>query len=153
MQVLVVGAGVIGLAVARAATRAGHDVIVAEATHAIGTGISSRNSEVIHAGLYYPTESLRAFHCTRGRRLLYDYCVSHGIHHNKCGKFLVATTAPELTKVESIRAQGEANGVEGLTMIDGNTAHEREQAMAGFKAGWPDAGAGGAGGKCRVRKK
>ncbi|MFZ1896270.1 MAG: FAD-dependent oxidoreductase, partial [Rhodoplanes sp.] len=78
MQILIVGAGVIGLAVARAAALRGHDVIVAEKEGQIGTGISSRNSEVIHAGIYYPTGSLRARHCVRGRRMLYDYCASHG---------------------------------------------------------------------------
>jgi L-2-hydroxyglutarate oxidase LhgO len=126
VQVLVVGAGVIGLAVARAAALAGHEVIVAEAADGIGTGISSRNSEVIHAGLYYPTGSLRAHHCVRGRRMLYEYCASHGLHYNKCGKLLVATNAQELTKVEAIRAQGDANGVEGLEMIGGNAARALE---------------------------
>src|SRR5437870_5174087 len=85
MQVLVVGAGVIGLAVARAAATAGHEVVVAEAASAIGTGVSSRNSEVIHAGLYYPTGSSRAHHCTCGRRMLYAFCASHGVPHRKCG--------------------------------------------------------------------
>jgi L-2-hydroxyglutarate oxidase LhgO len=85
VQVLVVGAGVIGLSVARAAAIAGHDVIVAEATDGIGTGISSRNSEVIHAGLYYPTGSVRAEHCVRGRRMLYAFCSAHGVATNKCG--------------------------------------------------------------------
>jgi len=84
MQVLVVGSGVVGLAVARAAAIAGHEVIVAEAAAAIGTGVSSRNSEVIHAGLYYPTRSSRAYHCTRGRRMLYAFCASHGVPHRNC---------------------------------------------------------------------
>jgi L-2-hydroxyglutarate oxidase LhgO len=126
VQVLVVGAGVVGLAVARAAARAGHEVIVAEAERGIGAGISSRNSEVIHAGLYYPTGSVRALHCVRGRRMLYDFCASHGIHHRKCGKLLVATSEQETAKVDSIRAQGEANGVEGLEMIGGNAARALE---------------------------
>jgi L-2-hydroxyglutarate oxidase LhgO len=126
MQILVVGAGVIGLAAARAAALAGHEVIVAEAADGIGTGISSRNSEVVHAGLYYPTGSVRAHHCVRGRRMLYDYCATHGIAHNKCGKLLVATSEQEITKVESIRAQGNANGVEGLEMIGGNSARALE---------------------------
>src|SRR6266508_739043 len=89
MQVLVVGAGVVGLAVARAAALAGHEVIVAEAASGIGTGISSRNSEVIHAGLYYPTGSKRAHHCPRSRRMLYDFCASHGVPHRTCGKLVV----------------------------------------------------------------
>src|ERR1700676_3911448 len=114
MQVLVVGAGVVGVAVAGAAALAGHDVIVAEATAGIGNGVSSRNSEVIHGGMYYPGGSLRALHCTRGRRMLYDYCVSHGVHHRKCGKLIVATTDAEAEKIAAIRHQGVVNGVEGL---------------------------------------
>ncbi|HTS40818.1 MAG TPA: NAD(P)/FAD-dependent oxidoreductase [Xanthobacteraceae bacterium] len=126
MQILVIGAGMIGLAVARQATLAGHDVIIVEAASGIGTGISSRNSEVIHAGLYYPTGSLRALHCTRGRRMLYAYCASHGIAHRKCGKLIVATNAAEAAKVDAIHAQGRANGVEGLEMLGGNAARALE---------------------------
>jgi len=85
MQVVVVGAGVVGLAVARAAARKGHEVIIAEATKGIGNGVSSRNSEVIHGGMYYPTGSLRAVHCPRGRRLMYEFCASHGVPHLRCG--------------------------------------------------------------------
>src|SRR5271166_6141228 len=102
MQVLVVGAGVMGLAVARDLAIAGHEVVVAEAASGIGSGISSRNSEVIHAGLYYPSGSLRASHCPRGRRLLYDFCASHGVPHRKCGKLVVATSASELARLEMI---------------------------------------------------
>ena len=114
MQVLVIGAGVIGLAVARAVARQGHEVVVAEAANAIGTGISSRNSEVIHGGMYYPTGTLRARHCVRGRRMLYEFCASHGVPHRKCGKLIVATNQAELDKIEAIEAQGRINGVEGL---------------------------------------
>jgi len=116
----------VGLSVARQAALAGHEVIIAEAASGIGTGISSRNSEVIHAGLYYPTGSLRARHCTRGRRMLYDFCGSHGIAHRKCGKLIVATNAAEAAKVEAIHTQGRANGVEGLEMIGGNAARALE---------------------------
>ncbi len=130
MQILVVGAGVVGLAVARAATRAGHDVIVAEATGGIGNGISSRNSEVIHGGLYYPTGSRRARHCTHGRRLLYEFCAAHGVAHRKCGKLVVATDDSELAKVETILAQGRANGVEGLELIGGNAARALEPELS-----------------------
>ena len=105
MQILVVGAGVIGLAVAREAARRGHDVTVAETTGGIANGVSSRNSEVIHAGLYYPTGTGRALHCVRGRRMLYEFCASHGVAHKKCGKLVVATSAAELAKVEGIAAQ------------------------------------------------
>jgi L-2-hydroxyglutarate oxidase LhgO len=130
MQLLVVGAGVVGLAVARTAAGRGHDVIVAEATGGIGNGVSSRNSEVIHAGIYYPTGSLRARHCTRGRRLLYDFCASHGVAHNKCGKLIVATDGAELAKVETLLEQGRNNGVEDLEMIGGNAARALESELA-----------------------
>jgi L-2-hydroxyglutarate oxidase LhgO len=130
MQVLVVGAGVIGLATARAAALAGHDVIVAEEANAIGTGVSSRNSEVIHAGMYYPTGSLRARHCTQGRRMLYAYCAAHGVRHRKCGKLIVATSDAELKKVEALRQQGAANGVEGLQMIGRNAARALEPELS-----------------------
>jgi L-2-hydroxyglutarate oxidase LhgO len=130
MQVLVVGAGVVGLAIAREAATRGHDVIVAEAAATIGNGTSSRNSEVIHAGIYYPTASRRALHCTRGRRMLYDYCVSHGIPHRKCGKLIVATKPAETSKIEQILAQGQKNGVEGLRLIDDDAARRMEPALS-----------------------
>ena len=130
MQVLVVGAGVLGLAVARAAALRGHDVIVAEATGGIGNGVSSRNSEVIHGGIYYPTGSLRARHSTRGRRMLYEFCTTHGVAYNRCGKLIVATDAAELAKVETLLAQGQNNGVEGLELIGGNAARALETELA-----------------------
>jgi L-2-hydroxyglutarate oxidase LhgO len=130
MQVLVVGAGVVGLATARTAALRGHDVIVAEATGGIGNGVSSRNSEVIHGGIYYPTGSLRARHSTRGRRMLYEFCASHGVTYRKCGKLIVATDAAELVKVETLLAQGVLNGVEGLEMIGGNAARALESVLA-----------------------
>jgi L-2-hydroxyglutarate oxidase LhgO len=130
MQVLVVGAGVVGLAVARAAALAGHEVIVAEAAAGIGTGVSSRNSEVIHAGLYYPTGSKRAYHCPRGRRMLYDFCASHGVPHRKCGKLVVATNDSEAARLEGIIKQARINGVEGVEMIEGAAARRLEPALA-----------------------
>jgi L-2-hydroxyglutarate oxidase LhgO len=129
MQVLVVGAGVVGLAVARAAALEGHEVIVAEQTRGIGNGVSSRNSEVIHAGMYYPTGSLRARHCPRGRRMLYEFCKSHGVPHRPCGKLIVATEAAEIPKMEAILQQGRINGVEGLVMIDNAAARAMEPAL------------------------
>jgi L-2-hydroxyglutarate oxidase LhgO len=126
MQVLVIGAGVIGLAVGRAAARKGHEVVVAEAEAAIGTGTSSRNSEVIHGGLYYPAGSVRARHCVQGRRMLYEFCATHGLPHRKCGKLIVAANAAEIAKIESLAAQGAANGVEGLELIGGNAARAME---------------------------
>jgi L-2-hydroxyglutarate oxidase LhgO len=130
MQVLVVGAGVIGLAVGRAAALAGHDVVVVEQAAGIGTGISSRNSEVIHAGMYYPTGSVRAFHCVRGNRLLYAYCAAHGIAHRRCGKLIVATHATQIRHVIAIRDRGVANGVAGLELLDGNAARRLEPSLA-----------------------
>src|ERR1700760_3002000 len=126
MQVLVVGAGVVGLAVARAAALKGHEVIIAEQTKGIGNGVSSRNSEVIHGGMYYPTGSLRAYHCPRGRRLMYAFCALHGVPHRKCGKLIVATEDGEVAKMSAILKQGEINGVEGFTMIDGVAARAME---------------------------
>ena len=126
MQVLVIGAGVVGLAAARAIALRGHEVIIAEAENAIGTGISSRNSEVIHAGMYYPTGSLRAQHCVAGRRLLYAFCASHGVPHRKCGKLIVATDAVETGKIEAIAAQGKINGVEGLELMTADAARALE---------------------------
>jgi L-2-hydroxyglutarate oxidase LhgO len=130
MQVLVIGAGVIGLAVGRAAARRGHEVVIAEAADAIGTGISSRNSEVIHAGMYYPSGSVRARHCVAGRRLLYAYCAEHGVPHRKCGKLIVATNDAELAKIETIAAQGRANDVQGLELIEAAAAQALEPALS-----------------------
>jgi L-2-hydroxyglutarate oxidase LhgO len=136
MQILVVGAGVIGLAVARQAALRGHEVIVAETTGGIANGISSRNSEVIHAGLYYPTGSSRARHCVRGRRMLYEFCASHGVAHKKCGKLVVATNDAELAKVEDIAAQAQKNGVENTEMIGGNAARAMEPELWCIGALW-----------------
>jgi L-2-hydroxyglutarate oxidase LhgO len=126
MQVLVIGAGVVGLAAARALARRGADVVVAEKADAIGTGTSSRNSEVIHGGMYYPTGTLRARHSVVGRRMLYEYCASHGVPHRKLGKLVVAADQAETTKIEQIAKQGEINGVEGLEIIDGRAARALE---------------------------
>ena|SRR5690242_12954957 len=130
MLVLVIGAGIVGLAVAREAALRGHEVIVAESAEAIGTGTSSRNSEVIHGGIYYPTGSRRARACTRGRRMLYAYCASHGIPHRKCGKLIVATQQAEIKKIEAILAQGRANSVENLALIDAAAVRALEPALA-----------------------
>jgi L-2-hydroxyglutarate oxidase LhgO len=126
VQILVIGAGVVGLSVARQAALAGHDVIITEKTSGIGNGVSSRNSEVIHGGMYYPTGSLRARHCPRGRRLMYEFCASHGVPHRKCGKLIVATEDAEVAKMEGILKQGQTNGVEGFRMIEGADARAME---------------------------
>jgi L-2-hydroxyglutarate oxidase LhgO len=126
MEILVIGAGVVGLACARALAVQGHSVIVAEREEGIGTGVSSRNSEVIHAGLYYPTGSLRARHCVEGRRRLYAYCAGHGVPHRACGKLVVATTELERAKVEGIAEQARANGVKSTRMLEGAAARALE---------------------------
>ena len=114
----VIGAGVVGLAVARALALSGRDVIILESADAIGTGTSSRNSEVIHAGIYYPNNSLKALMCVRGRKLLYEYCQSHGVEHRRIGKLLVATTDDQLKPLDKLRASAAANGVDDLEAVD-----------------------------------
>src|SRR6185436_672373 len=115
---VVIGAGVIGLAVAREAARAGREVVVVEAAGAIGTVTSSRNSEVVHAGIYYPTGSLKARLCVAGRERLYAYCAEHGVAHRRCGKLIVATNDDQRGDLEKLRAQAVRNGVTDLVRLD-----------------------------------
>ena len=129
VECVVIGAGVIGLAVARRLAQAGREVIVLEAAEGIGTATSSRNSEVIHAGIYYPAGSLMARMCVSGKRALYQYCSDHGVPHRNCGKLIVATTANETAKLQSIRAHAEANGVLDLQTLSGNAARALEPAL------------------------
>src|SRR5216110_74408 len=110
-DVIVVGAGVVGLAVARELALRGREVLILEAAGRFGTGASSRNSEVIHAGIYYPRGSLKARLCVSGREPLYEYCESHGVPHRRCGKLIVATTLDQLGELEKIKAAAAANGV------------------------------------------
>jgi L-2-hydroxyglutarate oxidase LhgO len=126
---VVIGAGVIGLAIARRLARAGREVIVLEQAEGIGTVTSSRNSEVIHAGIYYPSGSLMARMCVGGKRALYQYCAEHGIPHRNCGKLIVATTPKETEKLASIRAHAEANGVLDLETLDAAAARALEPAL------------------------
>nr|WP_294502077.1 NAD(P)/FAD-dependent oxidoreductase [uncultured Rhodopila sp.] len=114
---IVAGAGVVGLAVARALALAGREVIILEAAEAIGTETSSRNSEVIHAGIYYPANSLMARFCVAGRRMLYAYCAEKGVAHINCGKLIVATDAREDALLAGIKQRAEANGVEGMRLL------------------------------------
>ncbi|MFN8725163.1 MAG: NAD(P)/FAD-dependent oxidoreductase [Rhodospirillales bacterium] len=123
---VVAGAGVVGLAVARALARAGRDVIVLEAADAIGTETSSRNSEVIHAGIYYPTGSLKARLCVAGKHFIYDYCAARGLPHRRCTKLIVATDASQIASLEKLRTQAAANGVEDLELIEGAAARALE---------------------------
>lgn len=96
MEVLIVGAGVVGLAIGRALALRGHAIVVAEAEDAFGTGVSARSSEVIHAGMYYPSGSERAHHCVAGSHRLYNFCASHGVPHRACGKLIVASDDAEI---------------------------------------------------------
>jgi L-2-hydroxyglutarate oxidase LhgO len=126
VQTCVVGAGVVGLAVARALALAGQEVVVLEAARAVGTGTSSRNSEVVHAGLYYKQGSLKARACVEGRRRLYEYCDSRGVAYRRCGKLIVATSEAERALLEGILGAGEANGVEGLRLLSAEEACDLE---------------------------
>src|SRR5690349_10969378 len=114
----VIGAGVVGLAVARELALAGREVIVLESEGAIGTGTSSRNSEVIHAGIYYPKGSLKARLCVEGKWLLYDYLEARGLPFKRCGKLIVATSTAQVGELEAIRAKAAANGVDDLAWLD-----------------------------------
>ncbi|GLR77758.1 NAD(P)/FAD-dependent oxidoreductase (plasmid) [Azospirillum oryzae] len=126
VECVVVGAGVVGLAVARRLARAGREVVIVEAAGAIGTGISSRNSEVIHAGIYYPSGSDRARLCVAGREALYAYCRDHGVAHRRLGKLIVATGDDQLAKLDAIGRQAAANGVEDLRPLDAAQARALE---------------------------
>ena len=128
IECVVIGAGVIGLALARHLSQHGYEVLVLEAEGAIGTGTSSRNSEVIHAGIYYSPDSLMAQLCLLGRDALYDFCLSEGIPHKKCGKLIVATTDDEAHQLEAIRQRASRNGVE-LIRLDADEARTLEPAL------------------------
>lgn len=129
VESVVIGAGVVGLAIARRLARAGHEVLVLEAAEAIGTGISSRNSEVIHAGIYYPKDSLKARLCVAGKRALYRYCASRGVGHKRLGKLIVATSDEELTLLPKLRAAAAANGVDDLVPMDAAAVRALEPAV------------------------
>lgn len=117
-ECVVIGAGVIGLSIARELAMAGHEVIILETAHSIGTETSSRNSEVIHAGIYYPRDSLKAKLCLEGKKKLYEYCRSHNVPHKTCGKLIVATNKEEIPVLEKIIRQAQENGVTDLYKID-----------------------------------
>jgi L-2-hydroxyglutarate oxidase LhgO len=122
----VIGGGVVGLAVARALALAGREVVVLEAEGAIGTGTSSRNSEVIHAGIYYPQGSLKARLCVEGKEALYDYAAERGVPHRRCGKLIVATSPEQVAQLEVIRAKAAANGVGDLVLLTAQQAMAME---------------------------
>src|SRR5262245_8963990 len=117
VETIVVGAGVVGLAVARRLALAGLEVMVLEQHDLIGSETSSRNSEVIHAGIYYPPGSLRATLCVRGKQLLYQFCAEHSVPHAACGKLLVATRESQLPRLAEIRETAAKNGVVDLELL------------------------------------
>lgn len=127
---VVIGAGAVGLACARALALKGRDVLVLEAASAIATETSSRNSEVIHAGLYYATGSLKARLCVEGRRKLYDYCAAHGVEAHRCGKLVVAVDDHEAAATPALLKRALDNGVEGCRLVDGAEARRLEPALS-----------------------
>ncbi len=118
VECAVIGAGVVGLAVARALALAGREVLVLESEDAFGTATSARNSEVIHAGIYYPPGTAKARLCVAGRDVLYRYCAERGVPHRRCGKLIVATGEAQHAKLDTILAQAQANGVTDLARLD-----------------------------------
>ena len=129
VDVVVVGAGVVGLAAARALALTGREVLVLEALDAIGTQTSARNSEVIHAGIYYPQGSLKAQLCVRGKQMLYAYCAERGIGHRRCGKLIVATTQAQVAQLQGIITKAAANGVNDLVLLTREQARALEPAL------------------------
>jgi L-2-hydroxyglutarate oxidase LhgO len=130
IDTVVIGAGVVGLAIARAFARAGREVVVLERESAIGTGTSSRNSEVIHAGIYYPTGSLKAKLCVAGRQALYPYLAGRGIAHRRCGKLIVATDHGQIAGLEKLHAQASANGVADLRALEAREVRALEPELS-----------------------
>ncbi|MCQ6255429.1 NAD(P)/FAD-dependent oxidoreductase [Pseudomonas sp. Q11] len=130
IECVVVGAGVVGLAVAREMAQAGHEVLLIEAGEAIGMGTSSRNSEVIHAGIYYPPGSLKAQLCVEGRQRLYAYCESHGVATHRLGKLIVATDQVQVQGLKALLERGLKNGVDDLRLLDQKQALALEPALA-----------------------
>ncbi len=130
VETAVIGAGVVGLAVARELAVSGREVLVLEAADAIGTGISSRNSEVIHAGIYYPPGSLKARLCVAGKRLLYEYCRTRGVPFSDCGKLIVAVSQEELGVLATLKARASANGVDDLEYLNSADVEALEPELA-----------------------
>jgi L-2-hydroxyglutarate oxidase LhgO len=134
VECLVIGAGVVGLAVARALARAGREVVVVEAEDAIGTGVSSRNSEVIHAGIYYATGLAKTRLCVEGKVMLYRFCREYGVQHRRSGKLIVAVYESEIAKLAALEAQAKANGVDDLLWLSGAEVRALEPALRANRA-------------------
>lgn len=134
LDCVVIGAGVVGLAIARALVERGRNVTVIEAESAIGKGASSRNSEVIHAGIYYPSDSLKARLCVKGKEALYAYCRERDIPHNRIGKIIVALSSEQEAILDGYLGQARANGVDDLVWLSREELREREPQIAGVRA-------------------
>jgi D-amino-acid oxidase len=130
----VIGGGVVGLAAALAVARSGRSVCVLEREPRPGMGTSTHNSQVIHAGIYYPPGSLKARHCVEGARLLYEFCEQYGVPYSRCGKLIVARDDSQAAALETLKARGETNGVEGLRMVDSAFIRDREPHVAAHAA-------------------
>ncbi len=136
VDAIVIGAGVVGLAVARRLAMAGREVIILESAEAIGTETSSRNSEVIHAGIYYPKGSWKSRFCVEGKKALYGYCQSHGVEYRNCGKFIVATNEHQISELERLKRAAADNGVEDLEWRTPSEVNAEEPAVFCVKALW-----------------
>ena len=134
VDTVVIGAGVVGLAVARALTLLGHEVVVLEREATFGSMTSARNSEVIHAGIYYPTGSLKARLCVEGRERMYAYCEERAIPHQRCGKLIVATNLAQQANLPGILRKASANGLHDLRLIDAAEMRAMEPALHGLAA-------------------
>jgi len=130
VDAIVIGAGVVGLAIARALSLSGKEVIIIEADKAIGMGTSSRNSEVIHAGIYYPKDSLKARLCVTGKEMLYNFCESHGVPYKKLGKLIVATSPDQVESLKAIQKKAADNGVDDLVLLNKDEIKKREPALS-----------------------
>lgn len=133
-NIVIIGGGVVGCAIARALSSRWDDIFLLEAMPKLGMGASSRNSGVIHSGIYYPTGSLKARHCVHGNQLTKEFCAAHGVPHRNCGKLVVAASAAETPKLEELLERGRANGVEGLRVVDRAAIRAREPHVEGFQA-------------------
>jgi glycerol-3-phosphate dehydrogenase len=133
-NIVIIGGGVVGCAIARALSSRWDDVFLLEALPKLGMGASSRNSGVIHSGIYYPPGSLKARHCVRGNQRTKEFCAAHAVPHRLAGKLVVATSAAEAPKLQELLERGRANGVEGLQIVDAAAIRAREPHIAGFQA-------------------
>src|SRR5262249_6721790 len=133
-NILILGGGVIGCAIARAVSARWQDVFLVEQFPKLGMATSTRNSGVCHAGIYYPKDSLKARTCVEGNRLTYEFCEKHNVPFRRCGKLVVATDLQEEPELTALKKRGEDNGVEGLQLIDAAEVRKREPHIRGFAA-------------------